>query len=197
MNSKEIRQKFLDFYKEREHIIIPSASLIPEKDSSLLFVNSGMFPLVPYLLGEDHPEGKRLVDSQKCFRSDDIEKVGDLRHTTFFEMLGNWSLGDYFKEEQLNWVFQLFTDYLKLDPKRIYVSVYRGNKEIGIDKDDESVAIWKEIFKKRGIQAEAVDFTEKNGMQGGRIFYYPDKENWWSRAGAPENMPVGELGGPD
>ncbi|MCF7845342.1 MAG: alanine--tRNA ligase [Candidatus Pacebacteria bacterium] len=197
MDSKEIRQKFLDFYKERSHTIIPSASLIPEKDSSLLFVNSGMFPLVPYLLGEDHPEGKRLADSQKCFRSDDIEEVGDLRHTTFFEMLGNWSLGDYFKEEQLNWVFQLFTEYLELDPERIYVSVYRGNKEIGIDKDDESVAIWKEIFKRKGIQAEAVDFAEKDGMQGGRIFYYPDKENWWSRAGAPENMPVGEPGGPD
>jgi alanyl-tRNA synthetase len=197
MNSKQIRQKFLDFYKEREHTIIPSASLIPEKDSSLLFVNSGMFPLVPYLLGEDHPEGKRLADLQKCFRSDDIEEVGDLRHTTFFEMLGNWSLGDYFKEEQLNWVFQLFTEYLELDPERIYVSVYRGNKEIGIDKDDESVAIWKEIFKKKGIQAEAVNFAEKDGMQGGRIFYYPDKENWWSRAGAPENMPVGEPGGPD
>ncbi len=197
MHSKEIREKFLDFYKKRGHVVIPPASLVPEKDSSLLFVNSGMFPLVPYLLGEDHPEGKRLVDSQKCFRTDDIEEVGDLRHTTFFEMLGNWSLGDYFKEEQLNWVFELFTDCIGLDPERLYVSVYRGNKDIGIDKDDESVEIWKEVFKKKGIEAKEVDFAEKNGMQGGRIFYYPDKENWWSRAGTPENMPVGEPGGPD
>jgi alanyl-tRNA synthetase len=197
MNSKEIRQKFLDFYKKRDHTVIPSASLLPEKDSSLLFVNSGMFPLVPYILGEEHPEGKRLVDSQKCFRTDDIEEVGDFRHTTFFEMLGNWSLGDYFKEEQLNWVFELFTKEFGLDPKNIYVSVYRGNKEIGIEKDEESVQIWKDIFKKEGIEAEAVDFAEDNGMQQGRIFYYPDKENWWSRAGAPENMPVGEPGGPD
>ncbi len=197
MKSAEIRKRFLEFYKKRKHVVIPPVSLIPEKDSTLLFVNSGMFPLVPYLMGEKHPEGKRLANSQKCFRSDDIEEVGDKRHTTFFEMLGNWSLGDYFKKEQLRWVAELFFDELGLDPERIYVSVYRGNKEIGIERDTESVEIWKDIFQERGLEAKDVDFAEKKGMQEGRIFYYEDKENWWSRAGAPEDMPVGEPGGPD
>jgi len=196
MRGEEIREKFLSFYKKRGHAIIPSSSLIPEKDSTLLFVNSGMFPLVPYLLGEEHPEGTRLANSQKCFRSDDIEEIGDMRHTTLFEMLGNWSLGDYFKKEQLPWVFEFFTEYLKIDPQKLYVSVYRGNEKIGISKDSESVEVWKSIFKKVGIDARDVDFAEEKGMQGGRIFYYPE-DNWWSRAGVPENMPVGEPGGPD
>jgi alanyl-tRNA synthetase len=197
MKAQEIRKRFLDYYKKRGHAVIPSSPLVPEKDPSLLFVNSGMFPLVPYLLGEDHPEGKRLANSQKCFRSDDIEEIGDMRHTTFFEMLGNWSLGDYFKKEQLPWVFEFCTKELGLDPQRLYVSVYRGNEEIGIEKDKEAVAIWKEVFEKEGIEAKDVDFAEKKGMQEGKIFYYPDKENWWSRTGSPENMPVGEPGGPD
>lgn len=197
MKAEEIRKKFLEFYKKKEHEVIPSTSLIPEKDSTLLFVNSGMFPLVPYLLGEDHPKGKRLVDFQKCFRSDDIEEIGDMRHTTFFEMLGNWSLGDYFKEEQLKWAFDFFANVTELDPQRMYVSVYRGNPKIGIERDTESVKIWKEIFSHYGIKADDVDFAEKKGMQGGRIFYYPDGENWWSRAGEPEEMPIGEPGGPD
>ncbi len=197
MKSKEIRKSFLDFYKKRGHSIIPSSSLLPEKDSTLLFVNSGMFPLVSYLLGERHPEGKRIANSQKCFRSDDIDEIGDMRHTTFFEMLGNWSLGDYFKEEQLQFVFQFFTENLSIDPERLYVSVYRGNSEIGIEKDKKAVEIWKKIFKEKKIEAKDVDFAEKKGMQGGRIFYYPDEENWWSRAGAPEKMPIGEPGGPD
>ncbi len=197
MEANKIRDKFLQYYKERGHVIIPSSSLLPEKDSSLLFTNSGMFPLVPYLLGEKHPEGKRLANSQKCFRSDDIEEVGNKRHNTFFEMLGNWSLGDYFKEEQLPWVFNFITEELGIDCERIYVSVYRGNKGIGIEKDKEAVEIWKKIFKEKGISAEAVDLSEDKGMQGGRIFYYPDSENWWSRVGGPENMPEGEPGGPD
>ncbi len=197
MKSKEIREKFLEFYKKKDHAQIPSAPLVPDKDSTLLFVNSGMFPLVPYLLGEEHPEGKRLVNYQKCFRSDDIEEIGDMRHTTFFEMLGNWSLGDYFKEEQLKWAFEFFVDELGLDPGRLYVSVHRGNPDTGIERDKDSVRIWKNIFKKRGVEAKDVDFAEKEGMKGGRIFYYPDKENWWSRAGVPENMPPGEPGGPD
>ncbi len=197
MNSNNIRKSFLDYYKQRDHVVIPPASLLPDKDSSLLFVNSGMFPLVPYLLGEKHPEGTRLVNSQKCFRSDDIEEIGDMRHNTFFEMLGNWSLGDYFKEEQLKWAFGFFVDVLGIDCNRLYASVYRGNDKIGIAKDKEVVSIWKELFKSKGIDAKDVDFAEEKGMQGGRIFYYPDSENWWSRAGAPENMPVGEPGGPD
>ncbi len=197
MQSNKIRESFLDFYRKRGHSVIPSSSLLPEKDSSLLFVNSGMFPLVPYLLGEKHPEGTRLVNCQKCFRSDDIDDIGDMRHNTFFEMLGNWSLGDYFKKEQLPWVFEFLVDVLWIDVQRLYVSVYRGNEKIGVKKDKEAVDLWKEIFKKRGVDAKEVDFAERDGMQGGKIFYYPDSENWWSRAGVPENMPVGEPGGPD
>jgi len=197
MNSKELRKKFLKFFEEKGHKIIPSASLIPENDPTTLFTGSGMQPLVPYLMGELHPEGKRLVNVQKSFRAEDIEEVGDNRHTTFFEMLGNWSLGDYFKKEQLNWLFEFLVEEIKLDPKRIYATVFRGNKEIGIDKDSESVGIWKDIFKKNGIEANDVDYSEKHGLQEGRIFYYDETKNWWSRSGIPVNMPVGEIGGPD
>ncbi len=196
MKAKEIREKFIDFYKKRDHVFIPPAPLIPEQDSTLLFVNSGMFPLVPYLLGEEHPEGKRLVNFQKCFRSDDIEEIGDMRHTTLFEMLGNWSLGDYFKEEQIPWVFDFFVDEIGLDPKKIYISVYRGDKEIGIEKDSKAAQIWKDVFEKRGIASKEVDFAQEKGMQEGRIFYY-SKDNWWSRSGPPESMPLQEPGGPD
>jgi len=197
MDSKELRKKFLKFFEEKGHKIIPSASLIPENDPTTLFTGSGMQPLVPYLMGEPHLEGKRLVNVQKSFRAEDIEEVGDNRHTTFFEMLGNWSLGDYFKKEQLNWLFEFLIKEIKLDPERIYVTVFRGNKEIGIDKDSESVQIWKDIFKKNGIEAKDVDYSEKHGLQEGRIFYYDETKNWWSRSGIPINMPVGEIGGPD
>ena len=197
MGSKELRKKFLEFFERRGHKIIPSASLIPENDSTTLFTGSGMQPLVPYLMGEPHPQGKRLVDVQKSFRAEDIEEVGDNRHTTFFEMMGNWSLGDYFKKEQLNWLFEFLVKEIQLDPQRIYVSVFRGNKEIGIEKDLESVNIWKDIFKKNNIDADDVDLAEKNGMQNGRIFYYDETKNWWSRSGIPTKMPIGEIGGPD
>lgn len=197
MDSKELRERFLKFFEERGHKIIPSSSLIPENDSTTLFTGSGMQPLVPYLMGEPHSKGKRLVNIQKSFRSEDIEEVGDNCHTTFFEMLGNWSLGDYFKKEQLNWLFEFLVEEIKLDPKRIYVSVFRGNEKIGIDKDLESVQIWKDIFKKNGIEANDVDYPEKHGFQDGRIFYYSETKNWWSRSGVPANMPVGEIGGPD
>ena len=197
MGSKELRKKFLEFFERRGHKIIPSASLIPENDSTTLFTGSGMQPLVPYLMGEPHPQGKRLVDVQKSFRAEDIEEVGDNRHTTFFEMIGNWSLGDYFKKEQLNWLFEFLVKEIQLDPQRIYVSVFRGNKEIGIEKDLESVNIWKDIFKKNNIDADDVDLAEKNGMQNGRIFYYDETKNWWSRSGIPTKMPIGEIGGPD
>jgi len=197
MTAKELRQKYLDFMKYRGHAIIPSASLIPENDPTTLFTGSGMQPMVPYLLGEKHPLGTRIVDSQKSFRTQDIEEVGDNRHTTVFEMLGNWSLGDYFKEEQIKWMFEFLTKELKLDPSRIYVTVFRGNEKIGIPKDDDSVKIWQEVFEKAGVEAKSVDFSEKNGMQGGRVFYYDETKNWWSRAGVPANMPIGEPGGPD
>lgn len=195
MTSKEIRQKYLDFFKKNGHAIIASASLMPENDSSTLFTSSGMQPLVPYLLGERHPEGVRLVNSQKSFRAEDIEEVGDNRHTTFFEMLGNWSLGDYFKKEQLPWIFEFLTKEVGLDPNRLFVTVFRGNSEVA--RDDEAVSLWKDIYKKNGIDAKDIDFSENDGMQGGRIFYYNEKKNWWSRSGVPANMPVGEPGGPD
>ncbi len=197
MNSKILRQKYLDFFKDKGHTILPSASLLPENDPSTLFTGSGMQPMVPYLLGEKHPAGVRLVDSQKCFRSGDIEDVGDNRHTTFFEMLGNWSLGDYFKKEQISWIYDFLIKELDLDPNRLYISVYRGNSKYNIPADNEAVKLWQGKFVQDNVKAKAVDMAEKKGMQGGRIFYYGEKENWWSRVGVPENMPSGEIGGPD
>ncbi len=197
MDSRKIRQKHLDFFQNKGHVAIPSVSLLPQEDSSTLFIGSGMQPLVPYLLGEKHPEGVRLCNSQKCFRADDIEEVGDNRHNTFFEMLGNWSLGDYFKQEQLNWYFQFLIEEMQLEPSRLYVSVFKGNEEIGVPKDDESVLIWKEIFAKHNIESLVEEDPERNGMGQARIFYYDDAKNWWSRSGKPGNMPVGEIGGPD
>ncbi|MEA1963141.1 MAG: alanine--tRNA ligase [Patescibacteria group bacterium] len=197
MTSKEIREKYLNFFKERGHAVVQSASLVPENDSTSLFISSGMQPLVPYLAGENHPEGKRLVNSQKCFRSGDIEEVGDNRHNTFFEMLGNWSLGGYFKKEQLYLIFEFLTKEIKLDPKRIYATVYSGNKKINVERDDESVEIWQELFKEAGIEAKDYDSAEEKGIRDGRIFYYGDEKNWWSRSGKPVDMPIGEIGGPD
>jgi alanyl-tRNA synthetase len=197
MTANELRQKYLDFFKEKGHTIVPSASLIPENDPSTLFTGSGMQPMVPYLLGEKHPLGTRIVDSQKCFRAGDIEDVGDNRHTTFFEMLGNWSLGDYFKKEQIGWMFEFLTKEIGLDPKNIYVTVFRGNGNLGISRDSEAVEFWKKEFSEIGIEAKDVDFSEKKGMQEGRIFYYGEDKNWWSRVGVPDNMPLGEPGGPD
>lgn len=203
MTSSEIRQKYLDFFKERGHAIIPSASLRPENDPTTLFTGSGMQPLLPYFLGEPHPKGTRVVNSQKCFRAEDIEEVGDNRHTTFFEMLGNWSFGDYFKEEQLPWFFEFLTDVVGLDPEKLYVTAFLGDEKLGIPKDTESAEIWKKLFAEKGIDAKDADIgSEEDGgkrgtKDGERIFYYDSSKNWWSRAGEPENMPTGEPGGPD
>lgn len=197
MQSGEIRKKYLEYFKQREHAVLPSFSLIPENDPSTLFTSSGMQPLVPYLTGEPHPEGKRLVDIQKSFRAQDIEEVGDNRHTTCFEMMGNWSLGDYFKAEQLRWFFEFLTEELGMDPGRLYVTVFKGNEKIGVARDTESVEIWKDIFSSVGIEAGDVEDSERKGISNGRIFYYDESKNWWSRAGAPANMPLGEIGGPD
>jgi len=196
MTSSEIREKYLDFMKSKGHSIVPSVSVIPENDSSTLFTGSGMQPMVPYLLGEDHPEGTRISDSQKCVRTIDIGGVGDTSHLTFFEMLGNWSLGDYFKKEQISWIFEFWTKVIGFDPNRIYVSVFGGNEKYGLAKDTESVGVWKKEFKKAGIDAKDVADSEIKGMNDGRIFYYGD-DNWWSRVGKPDNMPIGEPGGPD
>jgi len=202
MKQVEIREKFLNFFKERGHKIVPSSPLVPENDATTLFTGSGMQPMIPYLLGEKHPLGTRIADSQKSFRAEDIDEVGDNRHTTFFEMLGNWSLGDYWKKEQLAWIFEFLTKEIGLDPNKIYVTVFAGDSSNGISKDTESTEIWKSLFAEKGIDAKDVELlTEEKGgelgMQGGRIFFYDSKKNWWSRAGVPENMPSGEPGGPD
>jgi alanyl-tRNA synthetase len=197
-----VRAKYLKFFKDRGHAEIPSASLVPENDPTTLFTGSGMQPLVPYLLGKNHPAGSRLVDSQKSFRSMDIEEVGDNRHTTFFEMLGNWSLGDYFKKEQLPWFFEFLTDEIGLDPQKLFVTAFMGDEQSNVPRDTESAEIWTKLFSQKGIDAKIVEIgSEANGyqvgMQGGRIFYYDAKKNWWSRAGTPDKMPAGEPGGPD
>lgn len=189
--------------EEKGHAIIPSAALVPENDPTTLFTGSGMQPLVPYLMGETHPKGKRLTDSQKCFRAEDIEEVGDNRHTTFFEMLGNWSLGDYFKKEQLTWFFTFLVEEVKLDPERIYVTVFQGDESKNVPRDTESVQIWQDLFATKGVSSEVAEIGSeesgyKQGMkEGQRIFYYDASKNWWSRAGKPEKMPIGEIGGPD
>ena len=205
MTLNEIRERYLNFYKEapRDHTMIPSARLVPENDPTTLFTGSGMQPMVPYLLGADHPEGTRITDSQKSFRTVDIEEVGDNRHTTFFEMLGNWSLGDYFKAEQLPWIFEFLTDEIGLDPKKLYVTVFIGDEKNNLPRDTESAEIWQDLFNTKGIDARVAligseaDGYERGMKEGERIFYYDAKKNWWSRAGVPENMPTGEPGGPD
>lgn len=202
MTVSDVRRRFLEFYEKRGHVIVPSAPLRPENDPTTLFTSSGMQPLIPYLLGKDHPAGSRVADSQKCFRAVDIEEVGDNRHTTFFEMLGNWSFGDYFKNEQLPWIFEFLVDEIGLDPNKMYVTVFSGDERAAVGPDTESVALWQELFKQKGIDAGFAGIgTEEAGYERGmlpgeRIFAYGDK-NWWSRAGAPSKMPAGEPGGPD
>ncbi len=202
MTLDEIRNSYLAFFKKHGHAIVPSARLVPENDPTTLFTGSGMQPMVPYLLGQTHPAGTRVADSQKAFRSGDIDDIGDNRHTTFFEMLGNWSFGDYFKEEQLAWIFDFLIDEIKLDPKRLYVSVFAGDEKNGLEKDTEAADIWRKLFKEKGIEAQDAfmdteEAAAKRGIkEGERIFYYGAK-NWWSRAGVPEKMPIGEPGGPD
>ena len=197
ITSKEIRKKYLEFFEKKWHSIVPSSPLIPENDPTTLFTGSGMQPMVPYLLWEKHPVWTRIVDSQKCFRAWDIEDIWDNRHTTFFEMLWNWSLWDYFKEEQISWMFEFLTSEIWLNPEKLYFTVYRGNKDLGIWKDDEAVSLWQEQFKNFWIDAKAVEKADENWMQWWRIFYFDEKENWWSRVWIPENMPVWEPGWPD
>ena len=202
MTAQEIRRAYLDFFVERGHKEIPRAQLVPYNDPTTLFTGSGMQPLIPYLLGEPHQDGTRLVDSQTCLRAQDIEEVGDNRHTTFFEMLGNWSLGDYFKVEQLPWFFEFLTDTVGLDPNKLYVTCFIGSETHQIPKDTESAKIWKELFAKKEIDAKEIEIGSEaegyaKGMNGGRIFYYDADKNWWCRAGKIDHMPEGEPGGPD
>ena len=201
MTTQEIRTAYLKFFQDRGHQVIPRSLLVPQEDPTTLFTGSGMQPLLPYLLGQEHPAGVRLVDSQTCLRAQDIEEVGDNRHTTFFEMLGNWSLGDYFKQEQISWVWEFMTEVVGLDKNRIFVSCYSGNQKLGLPKDTESANIWSEVLVKAGLDTKQVDLISTDhaasvGEQGGRIFFYEEK-NWWSRSGGPEQMPDGEPGGPD
>jgi len=178
MTHSQLRKLFADFWKSKGHKEIPPISLVPQNDPTTLFTGSGMQQLVPYLLGEPHPQGKKLYNIQPCFRSQDMEEVGDNRHTTFFEMMGNWSLGTYFKKEQLAWFWEFLTEELQLPKEKLYISVFAGTK--AVDEDKESFETWKSL----GIREE-------------KIFKYGPEKNWWSRAGVPENMPVGEPGGPD
>jgi alanyl-tRNA synthetase len=202
MNAQEIRNAYLKFFEDRDHKVIPRALLVPQNDPTTLFTGSGMQPLIPYLLGEPHHDGVRLVDSQTCLRAQDIDEVGDNRHTTFFEMLGNWSLGDYFKKEQLPWFWAFLTEEVRLDPSRLYVTCFIGDEANKIPKDVESAEIWASLFSQKGIDAKQVEIGSEadgyqKGMQDGRIFYYNADKNWWCRAGKIGDMPPGEPGGPD
>lgn len=180
MTAEEIRKKYIEFFEQKGHKVIPRALLVPQDDPTTLFTGSGMQPLIPYLLGEPHPDGSRLVDSQTCFRAEDMDEVGDNRHTTFFEMLGNWSLGDYFKKEQLPWFWDFLTEVVKLPKDRLWVSCFGGDEKAGVPKDAESADIWKSL----GVPQE-------------HIVFYGAEHNWWSREGEPQNMRDGEPGGPD
>ena len=202
MNAQEIRKKYLQFCQKNGHTVIKRAPLILHNDPTTLFTGSGMQPLLPYLLGQDHPQGTKLADSQTCLRAQDIEDVGDNRHTTFFEMLGNWSMGEYFKRQQIEWFFEFLTEIVGLDPHKIYVSCFIGDEKNNIPRDDEAAQIWQEVFAKKGIDAKIIELDsaengDKLGMQGGRIFFYNDKENWWSRGGGIDSTPIGDPCGPD
>jgi alanyl-tRNA synthetase len=180
MKAAEVRSKYLEFFKARGHTVIPSAPIVPENDPTTLFTSSGMQPLVPYLLGEVHPEGVRLTDSQLSFRAGDIEEVGDNRHTTFFEMLGNWSLGDYFKKDQLTWFYEFLTQELKLPGEKLWMTCFAGDEALNLPKDIESAEIWRSL-----------------GVPEDHVRFYGAEKNWWSRSGRPDQMPAGEPGGPD
>lgn len=184
----DIRYKFKNFFSRLDHKEVPPIPLVPQNDPTTLFTGSGMQQLLPYLLGQQHPLGNKLYNIQPCLRAQDIEEVGDNRHDTFFEMMGNWSLGDYFKKEQLENLFIFLTDNkigLGLDPNKLYATVYMGDEEL--PEDRESIEIWSNIFKKAKVSYKINE----------RIFKYDANKNWWSRAGTPDKMPAGEPGGPD
>ena len=203
MNAQEIRNAYITFFEERGHAVIKRAPLVLENDPTTLFTGSGMQPIIPYLLGEAHEKGNRLVDSQTCLRAQDIDDIGDNRHTTFFEMLGNWSLGDYFKDQQISWMWEFLSDIVELDMSKLYVTCYSGNEQFGIPKDTEAAEIWAGLFESKGlssIQAEvgSEEAGYERGMKPGeRIFYYDGSKNWWSRNGNEANTPVGDPCGPD
>lgn len=180
MTSNDVREKYLKFFSSapRMHREIAPAPLVLEGDPTTLFTSAGMQPLIPYLKGESHPKGKRLVDCQPSLRTVDIDEVGDNRHLTCLKMLGNWSLGDYFKKEQMPWIFEFFTKELGLSKEKLWVSVFEGTRDV--PRDTETFEIWKSL-----------------GIPESRIFFYGTDKNWWSRSGSPDEMPEGEIGGPD
>ncbi len=203
MNAQEIRRAYLDFYKERGHSLVPRAPIVLKDDPTTLFTGSGMQPIIPYLLGQPHPEGLRIADSQTCLRAQDIEDIGDNRHTTFFEMLGNWSFGDYFKKQQIEWMWEFLHDVVELDMSKVYVTCFIGAPEYGIERDTEAAEIWSRLFSAANLTAGQADIGSEDdgyrrGMKDGeRIFYYDGSKNWWSRNGDPEHTPVGDPCGPD
>src|SRR3989344_1485130 len=164
MQSSELKKKYLEFFKSKKHSIIQSSSLIPENDPTVLFTTAGMHPLVPYLLGQKHPLGKRLADCQKCLRTDDIDEVGDSSHLTFFEMLGNWSLGDYFKEDAIRFSFEFLTKHLKISKEKLFISCFKGDNDA--PKDVESEKTWLSL-----------------GIQKDHIFFFDKEKNWWPAGG--------------
>src|SRR5258708_4780303 len=204
MDAQTIRKKYLEFMVSKGHKIIPRASIVPQNDPTTLFTGSGMQPLIPYLLGEVHPYGTRLADSQPALRVQDIEDIGDNRHTTFFEMLGNWSLGDYTKQDEIAWTYEFLIRIVGIDPNHLYVSCFIGAPEFSIPRDTEVAELWQREFAREGIDAQIAEIgSEENGYQRGindgeRIFYYDGTKNWWNRGKtSPETTPVGDPGGPD
>ena len=203
MNAQQIRNEYLKFFADRGHAVVKRAPLVLTGDPTTLFTGSGMQPMIPFLLGQPHPEGKRIVDSQTCLRAQDIDDVGDNRHTTFFEMLGNWSMGDYFKDEQIRWMWQFLSEVVGLDMSKVYVTCYIGDERYGIPKDTEAAEVWAELYNDAGLSHEQADIgSEEDGYnrgikEGERIFYYDGSKNWWSRNGSPETTPIGDPCGPD
>ena len=203
MNAQEIRRAYFQFLEKQNHVIIPRAKLVPDNDPTTLFTGSGMQPLIPYLLGEEHPEGTRLANSQTCIRAQDIDEVGDNSHTTFFEMLGNWSLGDYTKEQQIRWFWEFLVEIVGLNPEKIYVTCFIGDEKNGIPRDDAAAQVWQKLFASKGIEAKIAEIGsqadgDKRGINPGeRIFFYDDGENWWSRNGGITKTPIGDPCGPD
>jgi alanyl-tRNA synthetase len=203
MNTQEIRNAYLRFFEERGHKVVSRAPLVLLNDPTTLFTGSGMQPMIPYLLGQAHPDGQRIADSQTCLRAQDIDDIGDNRHTTFFEMLGNWSMGDYFKEQQIEWMFEFLSEVVELDMSKIYVTCYAGNERLGIAKDTEAADVWAKLFAAKGLSnGQAEIGSEEAGYARGikereRIFYYDGSKNWWSRNGNEDNTPIGDPCGPD
>lgn len=203
MNAQQIRSEFIKSFSERGHKRIIRAPLVLRDDPTTLFTGSGMQPLMPYLLGQAHPYGDRLVDCQPCFRAKDIESVGNNRHTCFFEMLGNWSLGDYGKEQQIRWFFEFLTEKVGLDPNKLYVTAFIGDEKNNIPRDTETAQIWQKVFTEKGVTAEIAEIgSSEDGDRRGiklneHIFYYDDNQNWWSRNGGINTTPIGDPCGPD